>query len=77
MTALGKYLDLSTSSGGISVKMPMSNGIDLDLRGNRVNVGSLSNFDGTIEKDRVVGKLNGGGTAVTMRASSGSVSINR
>lgn len=77
MTALGKYLDLSTSSGGISVKMPLNNGIDLDLRGNRVNVGSLSNFDGTIEKDRVVGKLNGGGKLVTMRASSGSVSINR
>lgn len=77
MTTLGKYLDLSTSSGGISVKMPLNSGLDLDLRGNRVNVGSLSNFNGTIDKDRVVGKLNGGGTAVTMRASSGSVSINR
>ncbi|MFN8353112.1 MAG: DUF4097 family beta strand repeat-containing protein [Spirosomataceae bacterium] len=77
MTTLGKYLDLSTSSGGIRVQMPLNKGLDLDLRGNRVNVGSLSNFDGSIEKDRVVGRLNGGGTQVTMRASSGSVSINR
>ncbi len=76
IVTLGKYLDLSTSAGGIHVQMPMNKGLDLDLRANRVNVGSLTNFDGTKEKDRVNGKLNGGGTLVTMRASSGSISVN-
>ncbi|WP_428654311.1 DUF4097 family beta strand repeat-containing protein [Runella sp.] len=76
IVALGKFLDLSTSAGGIHVQMPMNKGLDLDLRANRVNVGTLKNFDGTLEKDRVNGRLNGGGTLVTMRASSGSISVN-
>lgn len=76
ITALGKYLDLSTSAGGIHVQMPLNKGLDLDLRANRVNVGTLNNFNGTMEKDRVNGKFNGGGTLVTMRASSGSISVN-
>ncbi|MCU0338350.1 MAG: DUF4097 domain-containing protein [Spirosomaceae bacterium] len=76
MTALGKYLDLSTSAGGIRVQMPLDKGMDLDLRANRVNVSRLNNFDGAFDKDRVKGKLNGGGTLVTMRANSGSISIN-
>lgn len=76
ITSLGKYLDLSTSAGGIHVQMPLNKGLDLDLRANRVNVGTLNNFNGTREKDRVSGKLNGGGTLVTMRASSGSIHVN-
>ncbi len=76
ITTLGKYLDLSTSAGGIHVQMPLNKGLDLDLRANRVNVGDLNNFSGTKEKDRVKGALNGGGTLVTMRASSGSISVN-
>ncbi len=76
IVSLGKYLDLSTSAGGIHVQMPMNKGLDLDLRANRVNVGTLNNFSGIMEKDRVNGKLNGGGTLVTMRASSGSISLN-
>lgn len=76
ITSLGKYLDLSTSAGGIHVQMPLNKGLDLDFRANRVNVGTLNNFNGTMEKDRVKGSLNGGGTLVTMRASSGSISVN-
>jgi len=76
LISLGEYLNLSTSAGGIHVQMPLNKGLDLDLRANRVNVGSLQNFSGTKEKDRINGKINGGGTLVTMRASSGSISIN-
>lgn len=76
IVSLGKYLELSTSAGGIHVQMPMNKGLDLDLRANRVNVGTLNNFSGIKEKDRVNGKINGGGTLVTMRASSGSISVN-
>lgn len=76
ITALGKYLDLSTSAGGIHVQMPMDKGMDLDLHANRVNVGTLKNFDGSFDKYRIKGKLNGGGALVMMRANSGSISIN-
>lgn len=76
IVTLGKYLDLSTSAGGIHVQMPLNKGLDLDLRANRVNVGTLQNFSGIMEKDRINGKLNGGGILVSMRASSGSISIN-
>ncbi|MVN93136.1 DUF4097 family beta strand repeat-containing protein [Mucilaginibacter aquatilis] len=72
--SVGKYVRLSTSAGGISITMPTPKGLDLDLKGSRVNA-SLSNFSGTKEKDRVEGKLNGGGIPVTAHASSGSVNL--
>jgi len=74
--SLGKYLTLSTSAGSIHVRMPMDKGMDLDLGGQRVKVPNLYKFNGTVEKDRVKGSLNGGGNAVRMDANSGSVYIN-
>jgi uncharacterized protein involved in outer membrane biogenesis len=73
--SLGKYVKLSTSAGGINVQMPLDKGIDLDLDANRVHV-PLTKFDGNVEKDRVKGKLNGGGILVKMEASSGNITIN-
>lgn len=73
--SVGKYVRLSTSAGGITINMPTPKGLDLDLKGSRVNA-SLSNFSGTKEKDRVEGKLNGGGIPVVAHALSGSVSLN-
>lgn len=76
IVSVGQFLDLSTSAGGIHVQMPLNKGMELDLRANRVNVGTLKNFNGIVEKDRVKGSLNGGGALVSMRASSGSISVN-
>lgn len=76
MTQLGKYLDLSSSAGSIRVTMPLDKGLDLNLRGNKVNI-PLKNFDGNAEKDRVTGKMNGGGIPVTLSASNGSVYVNQ
>jgi uncharacterized protein involved in outer membrane biogenesis len=73
---LGKFVDLSTSAGSVRVTMPMDKGMDLNLKGNKVTV-SLKNFDGQVEKDRVQGKMNGGGIPVNLSASGGSVSINQ
>ncbi len=72
---LGKRLTLSTSGGSIDVKMPMDQGMDLDLQGDKVQV-AMNNFDGTIEDDRVKGKLNGGGIPVRISTSGGRVRIN-
>ncbi|QJD78639.1 DUF4097 family beta strand repeat-containing protein [Spirosoma rhododendri] len=76
LTELGKYVKLSTSVGSVSVKMPLNKGLTLNLSGNRVNLPSLRGFDGDIQKDRVRGKLNGGGIPVDISANVGSVSIN-
>jgi len=72
---LGNRLTLSTSGGSIDVKMPMDQGMDLDLKGDRVQV-AMNNFNGVVEDDRVQGKLNGGGIPVSMRTSGGRVRIN-
>lgn len=76
ITQVGKFVDLSTSAGSLRVNMPMDKGMDLNLRGNKVTV-SLKNFDGQVEKDRVLGKMNGGGIPVNLSANGGSVSINQ
>lgn len=76
ITQVGKYVDLSTSSGSVRVTMPLDKGMDLNLKGNKVTV-NLKNFDGNIEKDHVQGKLNGGGIPVNLSATGGSVSINQ
>jgi Putative adhesin len=73
---LGSYLSLSTSAGSIHVRMPLDKGMDLDLDGNRVHLPTLKNFSGSVDKDRVKGKLNGGGVLVSMDANSGGITIN-
>ena len=78
MVKLGDYVRLSTTAGSVRVNMPLNQGLDLNLSGNRVSVPDrLARFDGNIEKDRVRGKLNGGGIPVNISATSGSVSVNR
>ncbi|MGA0560367.1 DUF4097 family beta strand repeat-containing protein [Larkinella sp. VNQ87] len=76
ITKLGEYVRLSGGPGSVHVRMPLDQGIDLDLSGNRVDI-PLSKFDGTVEKDRVRGRLNGGGVPVRISAGSGTVYVNR
>ncbi len=76
LSSLGEYVDLSSSAGSVRVTMPLDKGLDLNLRGNKVSI-PLKNFDGNVEKDRVSGKMNGGGVPVTLSASSGSVYVNQ
>ncbi len=75
ITGLGDRLSLSSSGGSIEVKMPMDKGMDLDLKGNKVQV-AMNNFNGVVEDDRVQGKLNGGGIPVSIHTSGGRVKIN-
>ena len=75
---LGEYVRLSTSVGSVRVKMPLDKGMNLNLSGSRVNIPeSLSKFDGDIEKNRVRGRLNGGGIAVNISAGMGNVYVNQ
>jgi hypothetical protein len=71
---LGSELSLHTSGGSIDATIPSGSGLDLDLKGSRVNV-DLNNFSGQAERDRVVGSMNGGGVPIRLSTSGGSVSL--
>lgn len=69
-------LYLQSSGGGVTAVIHGGDklGLDLDLRSDRVNI-DLHNFNGTSEKDRVKGSMNGGGIPVYAHASGGNVNI--
>lgn len=69
------YVKLTNSGGTIDLEIPGNKGLDLKISGDKVKVSSLSNFSGTIEEDYVGGKLNGGGIPVTVKGSSGRVTL--
>ncbi|WP_224998947.1 DUF4097 domain-containing protein [Cesiribacter sp. SM1] len=71
---LDSQLTLKTSGGSIHAVVPKGVGMDLDLKGNKVNT-QLTNFDGQVEKDKIVGSINGGGVRVVMATSGGSVNL--
>ncbi len=72
---LGKSLDLSVSSGSMNVRMPLNKGMNLDCAAQKVNIEGLKNFDGEIDKAFVKGKLNGGGIPISMKVSSGNLTV--
>ncbi|MCE7053106.1 DUF4097 domain-containing protein [Algoriphagus sp. AGSA1] len=69
-----KQLTMKSSGGSITAVVPDGLGLDLDLSGGRVN-SKLSNFSGEVKKDRILGKINGGGVPVTMQSSGGSINL--
>lgn len=75
ISTIDNYLTLNASSGNITVDMPLSKGMDLDIVGQRVSHATLNNFSGEVDKDRINGKLNGGGAKVKIYASSGNVNL--
>lgn len=72
---LGKFVKIHNSGGNIDLQIPNNKGLDLKLRGDRVNSGELKKFDGRIEKDRIDGTINGGGIPVSVNAGSGRVNV--
>ncbi|MDO8965729.1 DUF4097 family beta strand repeat-containing protein [Algoriphagus sp.] len=74
LSSVEKSLSMKSSGGSITAIVPKGLGMNLDLSGGRVN-SSLSNFDGEIKKDRILGKINGGGIPVTMHSSGGSINL--
>jgi DUF4097 and DUF4098 domain-containing protein YvlB len=73
--SVGKYVKVDVSSGSIDVQLPSKQGLDLDLRGDRVSTNLADNFNGTKEKEKVQGKYNGGGALVEVRGN-GRVNLN-
>lgn len=71
---LKKSLAVRTSDGNISVTIPDRLGLDLDIKGESLDV-ALNNFSGTSEEKYIHGKINGGGIPVTL-TSDGNISLN-
>ena len=69
------YVSITNSSGNIAVQMPGNKGMDLKLKGDKIKTTTLTNFSGSVEEDRIDGKLNGGGVPVKINGGSGRVSI--
>ncbi|WP_111672251.1 DUF4097 family beta strand repeat-containing protein [Algoriphagus litoralis] len=74
LLAVEEDLSFRSSGGSISAEVPAGLGLNLDLRGGRVNT-QFSNFDGEIKKDLIVGKMNGGGPLISMQSSGGSINL--
>lgn len=71
----GKYVTITNSGGNINLQMPNNKGVNLKLRGDKINTTTLTNFSGSVEDDEIDGKLNGGGIPVTVRAGSGRIKL--
>ncbi|MDF2192015.1 hypothetical protein [Paraflavitalea sp. CAU 1676] len=72
---LGSFVKLSNSGGNINVELPGNKGLDLRITGDKVKASALNNFSGTVDEDSIDGKLNGGGIPVTVKGSSGRVTL--
>ncbi|WP_028298487.1 DUF4097 family beta strand repeat-containing protein [Olivibacter sitiensis] len=76
MIQVDKYIKLSTSAGAVNLNLPSgANKLDLDLKGNRVNIPTITGFNGSSSKSRVQGSTNGGGTLISASTSVGSVNL--
>jgi DUF4097 and DUF4098 domain-containing protein YvlB len=75
MKELFKYVSISNSSGNIDLQMPGNKGVDLKLKGGKIKTSSFANFSGSVEDDRIDGKLNGGGSSVKVSAGSGRINL--
>lgn len=71
-----KSIKVSNSAGNVRLQLPGNQGLDLSLSGSKINTGNLKNFSGSVDKNSVDGKLNGGGNDVYVSAGSGTITLN-
>jgi len=69
LTEVSKFVKIDASGGHVDLQLPSKQGYDLNLHGDRVTADLGSGFSGTQEKDKVEGKLNGGGVSVDVNGS--------
>jgi DUF4097 and DUF4098 domain-containing protein YvlB len=72
---LKNELTLRTSDGNINVTIPSQLGLDLDIKGESLDV-PFKNFSGKFDKTHVRGQSNGGGIPVVLSTSGGNVTLN-
>ena len=69
--------DVHSSSGGVTLRIPADARFDLDARvsSGRIETAHAITMTGTIDKQRLQGKVQGGGPLVSVRTSSGGIRI--
>lgn len=72
---LGKYVTLSNSGGNIDLELPDNKGMNLNLHANKISLSTIKAFSGSKDENDMNGTINGGGVPVTVKASSGRLSI--
>ena len=75
MSELKDYVRINNSAGNIELTIP-NKGADLKLKADRIRTEKFNNFTGSVEDDNINGKLNGGGTKVSVDAGSGRITLN-
>jgi DUF4097 and DUF4098 domain-containing protein YvlB len=73
LVELKTELTIRTSDGNISVSVPANIGLDLNIKGESLDV-PLTNFSGRSDERSIQGKSNGGGVPVSL-TTSGNVSL--
>jgi hypothetical protein len=73
--SVGKYVKVDVS-GHVDLSLPSKQGLNLDLRADRVESDLLGNFSGVKEKEKIEGKLNGGGSSVVIRGNRINLDLN-
>jgi hypothetical protein len=69
---LKNQLNVRTGDGNIDITIPGNLGLDLDIKGESLNV-PLNNFSGHSDEESIRGKSNGGGIPVNLSTSDGRV----
>ncbi len=72
---LFQSVKITNSSGNIDLEMPGNKGVDLKLKAGKIKTSSLNNFSGSVEEDKIEGKLNNGGVPVKISAGSGRINL--
>ncbi len=73
---IGDFIDLETDAGRITMSMPTTEGLNLDIEGSSIKNAYFPNFQGSQSHNRIFGKSNGGGKSVRLRSRQGRISIN-
>jgi two-component system, LytTR family, sensor kinase len=75
LSSINQYAWFDTSGGNIRVSLPLENPMDLEVSANRIYHPSFQNFKGNISRNSIRGKLNGGGSHITIKTGGGKVDI--
>lgn len=68
-------LTVSNGDGDISVTLPKGIGMNLEMRGEDLKIG-FADFDGELDDDYIIGKVNGGGIPVSIKTNDGDIRFN-
>lgn len=76
LSQLGKFVKIDVSGGHVDLQLP-NKGLDLNLHGSKITAELGNSFNGTKDKDKIEGKLNGGGVPVEVNGGRVNLTLNK